>query len=83
VLKGLLGKGRTVSHMGMCLWNSEPGDRRGGRTALGRAHYLPGVSLTTQVDSIEKDEAGVRRQAVQQLADLMVGVLSHPGVDEF
>ena len=39
-------------------------------------------SLTTQVDGVEEDQAGVRGQAVQQLRDLVVGLLRHPGVDE-
>lgn len=43
MLKGLLGKGRIVSYMGMCLWNFEFGDRRGGRIVLGRVYYLFGV----------------------------------------
>lgn len=43
----------------------------------------PTACLTAQVDSIQQDKAGVRGQAVQQLADLVVGVLGHPGVDEF
>lgn len=70
--------------MGMWLWNSAWWHvKTGGEAEPHQACYLPGVSLTTQVDGIEKDEAGVRGQAVQQLIDLVVGVLRHPGVDEF
>lgn len=47
------------------------------------AHCLPDAFLTAQIHSIQQNKAGVRRQAVQQLADLVVGVLGHPGVDEF
>lgn len=39
-------------------------------------------SLTTQVDSVEEDKAGVRGQTFQQVRDLVAGLLCHPGVDE-
>lgn len=54
--------------------------RRVGRTPNENTTWE--VSLTTQVDSIEQDKPGVRRQTVQELGDLVVGILSHPIVDE-
>ena len=38
--------------------------------------------LTAQGDSVEEDEAGVLRQAVQQPPDPEVGLLGHPVIDE-
>lgn len=49
---------------------------------LGWGDILVQGLLTTQVDGIEEDKAGFRRQAVQQLIDSVVGLLGHPGIDE-
>lgn len=56
--------------------------RKRERTQGRKTAWLKARSLTTQVDGVEEDQAGVRGQAVQQLRDLVVGLLRHPGVDE-
>lgn len=54
-----------------------PGGGGGGWGTPGSLHRC----LTAQVDGVEQHQAEVGRQAVQQPADLVPGVLSHPAVD--
>lgn len=81
-LKTVLAKGRTGTlGYGCGTWGWVDFEaRRVGRTQNENTTW--DVSLTTQVDSIEQNKAGVGGQTVQQLGNLVVGVLSHPLVDE-
>lgn len=71
-------------HNGIQLWNLGLHGLRGQeeRKDTGWKDLWVQGSLTTQVDSIEEDKAGVRGQTFQQFCDLVVGLLCHPGVDQ-